>query len=53
MRLNLKQIVACCGGQCVVDPIDMRTLALGLTWDSRTVCEGDIYVALHGEREPR
>ncbi len=50
MRLNLKQIVACCGGQCVVDPIDMRTLALGLTWDSRTVCEGDIYVALHGER---
>ena len=50
MRLNLKQIVACCGGQCVVDPIDMRTLAFGLTWDSRTVSEGDIYVALHGER---
>lgn len=50
MRLNLKQIVACCGGQCVVDPIDMRTLATGLTWDSRTVLEGDIYVALQGER---
>lgn len=50
MRLNLKQIAACTGGGFVVEPLDARTLATGLTWDSRTVAQGDVYVALPGER---
>lgn len=50
MRLNLKQIAACTGGEFVVDPIDSRTIATGLNWDSRQVVPGDVYVALPGER---
>lgn len=50
MRLNAKQIAACTGGSFVVEPLDARALATGLTWDSREVAEGDVYVALPGER---
>ncbi|WP_165247142.1 UDP-N-acetylmuramoyl-tripeptide--D-alanyl-D-alanine ligase [Adlercreutzia sp. ZJ141] len=50
MRLNVKQIAACTGGSFVVDPADASALITGLTWDSRTVCKGDVYVALPGER---
>lgn len=50
MRLNAKQIVACTGGDFVVEPRDASLLATGLTWDSRTVNPGDVYVALLGER---
>lgn len=50
MRLNLKQIAAYTGGEFVVEPLDARTLATGLTWDSRVVAPGDVYVALPGER---
>lgn len=50
MRLNLKQIAACTGGTFVVDPLDLRAIACGLTWDSRSVAAGDVYVALPGER---
>lgn len=50
MRLNAKQIAACTGGAFVVEPLDARALVTGLTWDSRDVRAGDVYVALPGER---
>ncbi len=50
MRLNSKQICDYTGGSMVVEPIDASKLACGITWDSRTVAAGDLYVALPGER---
>lgn len=50
MRLNAKQIAACTGGSFVVQPIDASALITGLSWDSREVQEGWLYVALPGER---
>ena len=50
MRLNHKQIAACTGGSFMVEPLDPRALATGLTWDSRDAKPGDVYVALPGER---
>ena len=50
MRMNLKQIAQCTGAQAVVEPIDPRAIARGVTWDSRDVTAGDVYVALPGER---
>lgn len=50
MRLNAKQIAACTGGVFAVEPIAPRALMTGLTWDSREVNPGDLYVALPGER---
>ncbi len=50
MRLNAKQITACTGGSYVVEPVDSRTLATGLTWDSRDTKPGDVYVALPGQQ---
>lgn len=50
MRLNAKQIAAYTGGQFLVDPIDPSALMTGVTWDSREVCPGWLYVALPGER---
>ncbi|MEG2933068.1 MAG: UDP-N-acetylmuramoyl-tripeptide--D-alanyl-D-alanine ligase [Gordonibacter sp.] len=50
MRLNAKQIARCTGGTFVVEAIDPRALLTGLTWDSRDVGPGDLYVALPGER---
>ena len=50
MRLNAKQIAAYTGGTFAVEPLDPRALLTGITWDSRDVCAGDLYVALPGER---
>lgn len=50
MRMNAKQIASCTGGTFVVQPIDARVITTGLSWDSREVKAGDIYVALPGER---
>ncbi|MEA5021086.1 MAG: UDP-N-acetylmuramoyl-tripeptide--D-alanyl-D-alanine ligase [Gordonibacter sp.] len=50
MRLNAKQIAACTGGSFVVEALDPRALLTGVTWDSRDVKTGDLYVALPGER---
>ena len=50
MRLNAKQIAHFTGGTLVVNPVDLGQLATGLTWDSRQVTPGDVYVALPGER---
>lgn len=50
MRLNSKQIVQYTGGKFLVEPIDASEIMTGIAWDSRTVCAGDLYVALPGER---
>lgn len=50
MRLNAKQIAAYTGGQFLVEPIDASFLMTGITWDSREVQKGWLYVALVGER---
>ncbi|MEC4176408.1 UDP-N-acetylmuramoyl-tripeptide--D-alanyl-D-alanine ligase [Adlercreutzia sp. R7] len=50
MRLNAKQIAAYTGGQFLIDPIDPSALMGGITWDSREVRPGWLYVALPGER---
>ena len=50
MRLNAKQIAAYTGGSFAVEPLDPRALLTGITWDSRDVRPGDLYVALPGER---
>lgn len=50
MRLNSKQIAHCCGGSFLVEPIDASEILTGITWDSRNVAPGDLYVALPGER---
>ncbi len=50
MRLNSKQICEYTGGITLVEPIDASRLACGITWNSREVKEGDVYVALPGER---
>ncbi len=50
MRLNAKQIAACTGGSFVVEALDPRALLTGVTWDSRDVKTGDLYIALPGER---
>ncbi len=49
MRLNAKQIAAACGGQFLVDPLEASDLLYGITWDSREVQPGWLYVALPGE----
>ncbi len=50
MLLNAKQIIAATGGQFVVEPIDPSELLCGITWDSREVQPGWLYVAFVGER---
>lgn len=50
MKLNAKQIATICGGTIQVPPIDACTLACGITWDSRDVAAGDVYVAIPGAR---
>lgn len=50
MRLNSKQIVQYTGGKFIVEPIDASEIMTGITWDSRNVKRGDLYVALPGER---
>lgn len=50
MRLNHKQIVACTGGSFIVEPIDAAELVCGVSWDSREIKPGWLYVALPGER---
>ena len=50
VKLNAKQIAAICGGTFVVEPIDACALASGITWDSRDVAKGDVYIAIPGAR---
>lgn len=50
MRLNAKQIALYTGGEYIVEPIDASRVLTGITWDSRDVCPGWLYVALPGAR---
>lgn len=50
MRLNHKQITLCTGGTYLIEPIDPAEILTGVAWDSREVKNGDLYVALPGER---
>ena len=50
MRLNAKQIIQCTGGEYLIEPIDASAILSGITWDSRDVRPGWLYVALPGER---
>lgn len=50
MRLTIEQIVSCTSAQSVVVGCELSRVATGVTWDSRTVVPGDIYIALPGER---
>lgn len=49
MRLNSKQILQCTGGNYIIRPIDPAEILTGITWDSREVTDGDLYVAIEGE----
>lgn len=50
MRLNAKQILFCTGGRFLIEPIDAAEIISGITWDSREVKPGDLFVALAGEK---
>lgn len=50
MLLNSKQICECTGGQYLARPIDPSALLSGVSWDSRDIQPGWLYVALPGER---
>lgn len=50
MRLNAKQIALYTGGEFLIEAIDGSALLTGITWDSRDVQPGWLYVALPGER---
>ena len=50
MRLNAKQIASYTGGTFSVQPIDASALMNDVTWGSRDVRRGSLYVALPGNR---
>lgn len=50
MRANAKQIALATGGTFLVEAMDPRELVRGVSWDSRAIRFGDLYVALPGER---
>lgn len=50
MRLNAKQVCAYTGGTMVVPPLAAKELLCGVTWDSREVEPGCLFVALMGEK---
>lgn len=50
MRLNAKQIAEYTAANVLVESMEPSRLATGITWDSRTVKPGDVYLALPGER---
>lgn len=49
MRLNFKQILQFTGGSYIIEPIDASRIIVGMTWDSRDVDAGCLFVALPGE----
>lgn len=50
MRLNVKQIAQYTGGRFLIEAIDPSEILFGITWDSRTVFDGCLFVALPGEK---
>lgn len=50
MLLNPKQIAFYTGGRYIIEPIDASEIIDDLTWDSRDVVPGCLFVALPGEK---
>lgn len=50
MQLSLAQLCKAVQGAYEIAPTDDSVLVSGVTWDSRTVRPGNLYVALPGER---
>ena len=50
MLLSIGDIFEAVHGSYVVKPASEGVVASGITWDSRTVSRGDVYLALPGER---
>lgn len=50
MRFTLAEVVEATSGIVVGDSGKASGQVTGLTWDSRNVCKGDLYVALPGQR---
>ena len=50
MRIGYDEIAAWTGGRAAYAPAAGARMATGLTWDSREVAAGDLYVALPGQR---
>ena len=49
MRLSIQEIFEAVRGSYVVQPVMTDEEASGITWDSRTVSPGNVYLALVGE----
>lgn len=50
MRLTIQEVVDAVEGELAADENSMRKVVTGITWDSRKVGEGDIFLAMPGER---
>ncbi len=50
MRLSIQEIFEAVRGSYIVQPADSAEIAQGITWDSREVQPGNVYLALAGER---
>lgn len=50
MRFTSSEIAACTGGDVVFAPEQGGQVCQGLSWDSRSISPGDLYVALPGNR---
>lgn len=50
MLLNAKQILFYTGGRYIIEPIDASEIIDDITWDSRDVRKGCLFVALVGEK---
>lgn len=50
MRLTVQEVMDAIGGVLHSDEESTRALVTGITWDSRTVQPGDLFLALPGER---
>ena len=50
MELAVTDIRNALDGTYLIEPSDSSTVVRGVTWDSRTVMPGNLYVALPGER---
>ncbi|MCL2150888.1 MAG: UDP-N-acetylmuramoyl-tripeptide--D-alanyl-D-alanine ligase [Coriobacteriia bacterium] len=49
MRLTLSQIIAASGSQTLVAPADPGLLAESISWDSRQIQAGGVFLAIQGE----
>ena len=50
IELQAKQVAQAVGGRLIACEADARRVVRGITWDSRQVAEGNIFLALPGQR---